>query len=218
LGIRYGTDKVAHGFCGFYHRHLAANRQAITKVLEIGIAGGASLQMWGDYFPNAEIHGFDRQGASVSPSHRMHLHVGDQADRQALNRLVQVIGSELDLMVDDGGHTMEQQQVSLAFLFSHLRPGGIYILEDLHTSFCERIAIVQDGVVAGSYSTGIDRCECSTYQLVEALVRRQRVFSDYMSAPEMEYLAAQVDFAEIFDRDGDRAHVTSIIRKRPHAA
>ena len=214
LGTRYQTDKVEHGFCGFYHRHLAAECPAVAKVLEIGVAGGGSLLMWRDYFPHAEIHGFDRQRPGFSSPHRVHLHVGDQADRRALNGLIQVIGSDLDLIVDDGGHTMEQQQVSLAFLFAHLRPGGLYVVEDLHTSFCEHIAIALGGRVVSSYSTGVAGCRSTTYQLVDALARRQPFHSDYMSAPEMEYLTAQVESAEIFDRDGDRAHITSIIRKR----
>ena len=214
LGTRYQTDKVEHGFCGFYHRHLAAERPAVAKVLEIGVAGGGSLLMWRDYFAHAEIHGFDRQRAGFSPPHRVHLHVGDQADRRALNRLIQVIGSDFDLIVDDGGHTMEQQQVSLAFLFAQLRPGGLYIVEDLHTSFCEHIAIGLNGRIVSSYPTGVAGCRSTTYQLVDALARRQPFQSDYMSAPEMAYLTAQVESAEILDRDGDRAHITSMIRKR----
>ncbi len=214
FGTRHGTDKVTHGFCSFYHRHLAAKRHDVSKVLEIGVLRGASLQMWQDYFPNAEIHGVDEAQPSFSPPHRIHLHVGDQADRQALDHLIQVIGSDLDIIVDDGGHTMGQQQVSLAFLFPHLRPGGLYILEDLHTSFMESIALYRNGRIVHRYSTGVDECRCTTYHVVDAFVRRQPFYSDYMSAPEMEFLAAEVDSAEIFDRDGDRAHITSIIRKR----
>jgi hypothetical protein len=217
LGIRHGTDKVSHGFCTFYHHHLAASRHGIFKVLEIGVFRGASLRMWRDYFPNAEIHGFDSQKTELTPESRIHLHVGDQADRHSLDSLLEAAGSPFDLIIDDGGHTMEQQQVSFACLFPHLRPGCPYIIEDLHTSFFPTIAVRRGdtGLVVESYPTGYDQCNCTTYQLVDALVRRQPVSSEFLSESEEQYLISEVESAEIFDRDGDRAHITSIIRKKP---
>ncbi len=213
-GQRYGTDKVTHGFCDFYDEQLADRRQQVRKLLEIGVFRGASVQMWRDYFPNAAIHGLDLATPNIPPPERVQLHVGDQVSRQSLNRLLQTIGSDFDLIIDDGGHTMAQQQVSLAMLFPHVRPGGIYILEDLQTSFSPYIGIARHGVVQSQYSTGIDECHCTSYQLVETFVKQQSFYSDYMSQPEMDYLAAHIESAELFDRDGDHQHVTSVIRKK----
>jgi hypothetical protein len=214
LGSRYGTDKVSHGFSAFYSRHLEGTRSAVMKVLEIGVLGGASLRMWRDYFPMAEVHGFDRRVTGVAPEPRIRLHEGDQASRPSLNRLIDDAGSTFDVIVDDGGHTMEQQQVSLAFLFPHLRPGGVYLLEDLHTSFFTRILLTTPVGDVSSYPTGADTCRCTTYALVDALCRQQPFHSDFMSAAEEQYLVAHVESAQLFDRDGDRTHVTSAIRKR----
>jgi hypothetical protein len=214
LGLTYQTDKVSHGFCAFYHTHLARVRQDVRKVLEIGVFRGASLRMWRDYFPNAVIHGFD-QNPLVDPlPDCIHLHQGDQANRDSLRQLLEATGSDFDLIVDDGGHTMVQQQVSLGVLFPHLRPGGLYALEDLHTSFMPVINYYSHGRLVHSVPTGIHESLWTTYALVRALADRQLLRSNYLSASELEALTAAVEGAEIFDRDRDRSHITSLIRKR----
>lgn len=129
LAVVYQTDKVRHGFCAFYHSHLASIRQDVRKVLEIGVWRGASLRMWRDYFLNAVVHGFDQHVLPGPLPDRIQLHQGDQASRESLRQLLQATGSEFDLILDDGGHTMAQQQVSLGALFPHLRPGGLSRLE-----------------------------------------------------------------------------------------
>lgn len=115
---------------------------------------------------------------------------------------------------------MEQQQVSLAHLLPHLRPGGAYIIEDLHTSLFPKINIRRgdSGTVVGSYATGCDECSCTTYQLVDALVQGRPVRSEFLSESEQQYLMSEAEPAELFDRDGDRAHITSVIRKKPSPA
>jgi hypothetical protein len=214
LGMKYGTDKVSHGFCFFYHYQLVEVREAIRKVLEIGIFRGSSIQMWREYFPNAVIHGFDVLHYSVQVPDRVCLHQGDQTSRESLRQLLDATGSDFDLVIDDGGHTMEQQQVSLGFLFPHVRPGGMYIVEDLHSSFMSEIFYSWDGQTSGKYSTGAEDCLSTTYDLIEALRRGEPVRSNHMTAGEIDYLTAHVESAEVFDRDRDRQHITSLLRKR----
>src|SRR6185503_20962416 len=98
-----------------------------------------------DYLPQATIHGLDVAEAPIPAWPSLRAHRGDQASRLHLNRLIERIGADFDLIVDDGGHTMEQQQVSLGFLFPQLRPGGLYVIEDLHTSFAQEIVWQKDG-------------------------------------------------------------------------
>jgi hypothetical protein len=225
LGLKHNTDKVSHDFCAFYHRHLDRVRQDVRKVLEIGILKGASLRMWREYFPNATIHGFDQnaihgfdyKALAESLPDGIFLHEGDQANRDSLGRLLEATGSDFDLIVDDGGHAMAQQQVSLGVLFPHLRPGGMYIVEDLHTSFMSSINYYADGRLIHSAPTGVLGCLCTTYDLIRALADGRSLKSSYLTASELEALAAGVEGVEIFDRDGDLAHITSLIRKRPAA-
>jgi hypothetical protein len=59
----------------------------------------------------------------------------DQGNSHELQRFVQLSGGNFDIILDDGGHTMQQQITSFTVLFPHVKSGGMYIIEDLHTSY-----------------------------------------------------------------------------------
>ena len=130
-----GIWKWRHYF-DIYHRHFSPLRHRDNLViLEIGIYSGGSLDMWREYFgPTATIYGVDiesscrayeRPGTSII--------IGDQADRTFWQRLL-ADGTlpPPDIVIDDGGHTPEQQRVTLEELLPYIRPGGVYLCEDIH--------------------------------------------------------------------------------------
>lgn len=121
-------------FTPIYDMFFSSIRNRSLCILEIGIGGGSSLPMWREYFPKAEIHALDieRYGDSQLPG--VTLHQVDQTDRNQLRSVGADFGP-FDIIIDDGGHMMAQQQVSLGTLFPYLQPGGYYFIEDLHTSF-----------------------------------------------------------------------------------
>jgi hypothetical protein len=125
-----------HHYFDIYHRHFERFRGSDVHVVETGVSQGGSLRMWRDYFgPTATIHGVD-----VNPHCRefaaegFTIHVGDQVDRGFLRRLRQQI-PRIDILIDDGGHTMRQQIHTFEELFPHISPHGVYLYEDLHTSY-----------------------------------------------------------------------------------
>lgn len=190
-----GWNGWIHNYCDFYQSFLEPIRLSAKKVLEIGVWRGGSVKMWRDYFPNAEIVGFDLDLSEVKGElgERITLVQGDQTNREQLAAL----GDDFDLIVDDGGHTMEQQQVTLAVMFPKLRPGGFYILEDLHTSFLPDFGIEPDGKNA-------------TISVVEQLADKKPVESKYMTALESLNLQAAVESVHIYGKKS----MTSIIRKK----
>lgn len=140
LARAHGTDKSSyrHGFADIYERYLSPLRDHVVTVLEIGVYEGASLRMWRDYFPAGRIVGVDvREDAEQHREERIRIHVGDQSDPDFLTRLAHTDGP-FDVVVDDGGHRAEQQLASITTLWPHLRPGGIYAVEDVQTSYLER--------------------------------------------------------------------------------
>jgi hypothetical protein len=135
LGIKYGTDKVGHGYLPFYELHLMHLQDETKNVIEIGVHMAASLYMWRDFFKNGTIHGIDIvRNAKQYESDRIKIYIGDQANSSFL-RDIGKFSQPLMLIVDDGGHMMKQQIVSFFELFPYLCSGGKYIIEDLHTSY-----------------------------------------------------------------------------------
>jgi SAM-dependent methyltransferase len=144
LAERFGTDKGTiktgslspKGYTRHYARYFAPLREKPIQLLEIGIASGASLKMWEAYFPRAAIHGIDIDPSCRSiETERVRAFIGDQEDRAFLRTVVSEIGGALDIVIDDGGHRMSQHMTALEELFPALKPGGIYVIEDLHTSY-----------------------------------------------------------------------------------
>jgi demethylmacrocin O-methyltransferase len=130
------TDKgpSQHNYTELYERLFLQWKDDPIKIFEIGVAGGGSLQMWQSYFPKARIFAVDILDTSQFSNARVTTLIADQANRDHLQSAIAVSGSDIDVLIDDGGHTMEQQQVSLGFLFRHVKPGGYYVIEDVHTS------------------------------------------------------------------------------------
>jgi hypothetical protein len=105
-------------------------------MLEIGVGYGVSLAMWLNYFGvEATIHGLDSNPKFKRfEGDRIRMHIGRQEDREFLARVREEI-PKLDVVIDDGGHRMEQQIVSFEELYGHVSDHGVYIVEDLSTSY-----------------------------------------------------------------------------------
>lgn len=116
-----------------YHRHLSKFVGSSGHLVEIGIFSGGSLEMWRNYLgARARITGVDIQPAcSVYETEGTRIEIGDQADRSFWRDFVARAGS-IDIVIDDGGHTHEQQRVTLEELLPHMSPGGVFICEDVH--------------------------------------------------------------------------------------
>jgi len=114
-----------------YDKHFGPLRDRPLRVLEIGVQYGGSVEMWANYFPNAHIMGIDVDPlCAMHARKRISIKIGDQADPSFLSQF-----TGYDIIIDDGGHTMNQQQTSFDVLFPLLNPGGLYVVEDLHTSY-----------------------------------------------------------------------------------
>lgn len=124
-------------FIKAYEKHFAGLNP--KRVLEIGVQGGGSLKIWAKMFPNAEIVGVDiLEDCKKYEGGNIKVFIGDQHDVKFLETL-----GNFDIIIDDGGHTMTQQQVSLKTLMLQLSDTGIYVIEDLHTSYWEQFQDIQ---------------------------------------------------------------------------
>lgn len=157
LANLYGTDKGTigpnpnwepHNYTDIYEAYLARYRYSAITILEIGLGvtglrwettivqgrntGGASVKMWHDYFPNARIYGIDINPCPDLNKDRITTFVADQGNLEDLQSFVETTQEiEFDIIIDDGSHRPDHQQISLGFFFKRLKGGGLYFIEDL---------------------------------------------------------------------------------------
>ena len=119
-----------------YDRHFNKYRNKEIVILEIGVSQGGSLQMWKDYFGDkAKIYGIDvNPKCKELEEETIKIFIGSQSDPHFLREVKKQI-PPVDILIDDGGHTMVQQIVSFEELFDCIKPDGVYLCEDLHTSY-----------------------------------------------------------------------------------
>lgn len=222
LGQIYGTDKVAHGFCDIYERLFSTMRPRTTKVLEIGVFFGASLCMWRDWFPQAVIHGADHftgqqgngrffenaekfyQEVVSGKHHRIVLHQLDQSKREDLASFAAAnLEGTFDLVVDDASHLMRDQQQTLGMLFRLVKPGGYFVIEDLHSSNSSDYDVELDG-------------SNSTLAMIQAALAGNGWHSNYMRDDEEAFLNDSIDLtATVIHSSG--GSLTCVIRRRMQA-
>lgn len=129
---KYKTDKAddcekCHGYMNYYADNLPENP---ASLLEIGCYKGASMRMWRELFPKAELHTLDIFIENEQPKDIEGLicHKGNQSDLNLLYTL-----PKFDVIIDDGSHGTRDVDISFNQLFkNNLNEGGVYVIEDLH--------------------------------------------------------------------------------------
>lgn len=201
------TDKGpgGHNYTELYERLFFPWKDEPIKIFEIGIAGGGSLKMWQTYFPKARIFAVDILPKTEFDNDRVKTLIADQASRDQLRAAIEAAGGDIHVLIDDGGHTMEQQQVSLGFLFKHVRPGGYYVIEDVHTSLpalWKGYGVAQSG-------------RNTTLRMLENFVRSPApaIASQYMLSEEKAYLNAHIESLNLSYRPATRS-IAAILKKK----
>lgn len=107
-----------------------------VSFLEIGVYKGGSIRMWRDFWgPKSTVTFLDIDPACAALQlDGTKVEIGDQTDTAFLKRIAETYGP-FDMIVDDGGHKMDHQNVSFRELWPHLKDRGLYIVEDTHTSY-----------------------------------------------------------------------------------
>jgi hypothetical protein len=142
-----------------YDRYFSRYRNTPVTMLEIGVFKGGSLELWRKYFGSAAtIFGVDIDPACAeyvcAPNQ---VRIGSQADPDFLNAVIVEMGPP-DIILDDGSHVGRHQEISFRTLFPSLKYGGLYIIEDLHTSYW-------GGAFEGGY-----KCKGSAIELVKQMI------------------------------------------------
>ncbi len=210
LAKKYGTDKRPgmHNYTEIYEYFFYPIKAQARNVCEIGIAQGASLKMFKDYFPNATIYGIDIRNCSRFNSKTVKTFIADQVNRQQLQKFLDAAHCEFDVILDDGGHSMEQQQVSFGYLFKAVKPGGYYIIEDAHTS------LAKPGPRYGVEESG----ENTTLHMIYNFLRNRQMKSKYLTPEEEKYLTDTIKYCNLFATGKNKTFSLACIFKKKETA
>ena len=149
---KYGSDKDINGYSQVYFTLLDKIKDMELNFLEIGIGTmipgvhssmvgfapahykpGASLRAWRDFMPKARIIGLDVQpDTQFDDEERIETYLCYSVGKDAVSKWHEKVdGLMLDVIIDDGSHIATDQLVTLSNFYPMLKPGGIYIIEDI---------------------------------------------------------------------------------------
>lgn len=125
-------------YCRVYERYFNRYRGTDVVFLEIGVNKGGSLKMWSEYFgEKATIIGIDiDEECKAYEQGNIKVEIGSQEDTEFWEYIKKKY-PRIDILLDDGGHTMNQQIVTFECMFPFISDVGIYMCEDTHTSYME---------------------------------------------------------------------------------
>lgn len=213
LANKYGSDKgtmsYGHQYTRIYTHLFEPFREKEIVLLEMGLlrvdmdrrrgtngaegptsATGAqapSLEMWSRFFPRAHIYGFDIDDFTKVKLERCKILQGDMSSETDLSRLVKAISAPIDIIIDDASHASHHQQMAFGFLFPYLRPGGIYIIEDLYW---------QDPTVEKNDTP-------KTRDLLRQLQTTDAFRSPYLTEQQQSYIVDHTGTVQLFDSLGN---------------
>lgn len=121
------TDKSSqtHCYAKSYEQYFESIRDKELVILELGVAGGCSIQAWRKYFPNAKVYGIDNNYDCAGEG----IFIGSQIDWEFLQKVLDEIGTP-DIIIDDASHYGPFTIKSFEILFPKLAKGGWYVVED----------------------------------------------------------------------------------------
>jgi demethylmacrocin O-methyltransferase len=141
LAALYGTDKFGeHEYTPVYAALMRAARRQPVRLLEVGVGGyagalgGESLRMWASYFRRGRIVGVDLYDKTALSAGRVQVFQCSQVDAPRMTELAQAHGP-FDFVIDDGSHMNAHQIETFGILWPHVKDGGVYIVEDVQTSY-----------------------------------------------------------------------------------
>ena len=191
IGFKYETDKCSmmHNYLNKYEYFLKGWKDKSFNLLELGVFNGASLKIWEEFFPNSVIYGVDiNEDCKKIERNRKKVVIKDLSDVANLEELKKLHPS---IIIDDASHIWSHQIKALFHLFPVLPVGGVFIMEDLETSFSAYRNCMFDDSSVSTYEL------CS--QLAEIVCSQERMKKKDVSAAiwelkdEIEDLAMQIE-------------------------
>ena len=190
IGKRFSTDKCSkfHDYLRKYELFLQYYKDKSFNLLELGVYRGESLATWngatGGYFTKAHIVGVDIDERCRKFESNAEIIITDLGIEENVLRLRDIKPS---IIIDDASHFWSHQIMALFLLWDCLPSGGIYIVEDIETSFPNAGFTGCDDAIISAYDVCSQIAEVATSG---AKLRQNSVFED-----EINKIGLDVDMA-----------------------
>lgn len=216
---KHKSDKETfHGYGYLYEEYFNPLKDEEITLFEIGVQGGHSIKAWVDYFENGKIIGADidfstkvNHGLKGNRESILHLcHEFDAADREELKPFVSEHG-KFDIIIDDGGHNMIDQQISLGYLFKYLKPNGIYVIEDLEIQNYKLNEKTFNKFNLDRLGHKVKK-ENNTLDMIRNIISNKKVASEYMTKKEKKYLENNIKDIKLYDSRNTKDQICFITK------
>lgn len=165
--MRKSDKGTHHGYQRFYFSLFKEFEFSDVRLLEIGVENGKSMDIWKQFFTKANhIYGIGYKNHQTKYMEKvddnMTLFMGDQSNKNFLKRFICDCGGNLDIVIDDGSHVPSHIQTSFEMLWKHVNTGGLYIIEDVETSYWKKISSIygyslkNEGSIVEYFKTKVD--------------------------------------------------------------
>ncbi len=138
-GVKFNDKGSTHSYIEVYEELLAPYRETSLDIIEIGLYDGHSYLMWKEYFTGGYVFGIDVDEQPlgkvdlrpVMDANRNFVTLCDGSDEKEVEMRFPLEWHRWDVVIDDAAHTLEQQLKIYSVWKERLRPGAIYIIEDI---------------------------------------------------------------------------------------
>lgn len=188
-----GMPASANGYGYIYSLIFEEYRSTATHICEIGIHEGSSLRASSTFFKSAQIHGLDIADLSRYETDRITTHNVDQSsdiELTVFREKMKKEGIQFDIIIDDGSHDVSHQQLTFGLLFELVKPGGLYVLEDLGSSFFNE----------GESLYGYTQTETKAYFNTVNFLTNRPLKSPWISPETCERIDEQIEHIITFDK------------------
>ncbi len=200
LARKWLTDKSdaigsnGHGYAKKYEEIFNKWRLNYVNLLEIGVATGASIGMWHEYFENGKIYCFDDVDrpsyetilSELLKTNQVFFEMGNQENKNDLINMCKKFNiNNFDIIIDDGSHQPNHQMITFGLLFSYLKSNGYYIIEDVAVP--ENTKIINSPNNIETYNTILDFKNTGVFN------------TKYLTEDEINYLKNNILSIEIYN-------------------
>lgn len=195
---RNGTDKgdarpSGNGYSLFYDFWFSKIKDREVKILEIGVDEGKSLKTNYDFFQKGQIYGLDIHSKSFFDNDRTKTFILDQSDKKQIQDTFNRFKTdkiEFDIIIDDGSHDVQHQQQTFGIFFQLLKNNGIYILEDLGSSY----------LTLGSEMYGYVQTQDKINNNTVKFLQQRPFYSPWIDDENIKFLNQNIDYVCLFDK------------------